>query len=66
LEEEEEEERPAKEATMPKLRREDKKDKDEKQEPSLGFRFNREETFRRIYLYAQFISRGCVSFFCVV
>ena len=49
MEEEEEEERPAKEATMPKLRREDKKDEDEKQEPSLGVRFNRDEEEERIY-----------------
>ena len=61
-EEEEEEFRPAKEATMPKLRKEDKKDEDEKQEPSLGVRFNREETFMRIYTHSSSVG----VFFCLV
>jgi len=58
LEEEEDQFRPAKEATTPKLRKEDKKDEDEKREPSslVVLRFNREETLFIMRIYTlQFI-----------
>ena len=63
--EEDQEERPAKEALMSPRKDEDENEKHE--QPSLGnsemcFRFNREETFMRIYLYTEFIE---VSFCCL-